>query len=191
MGEHTIPHTAFYYIRHGETHWNKENRLQGQKDIPLNETGVQQATDVAEQIISYPITTIVASPLQRARMTAEIISAAMGKPVVVIDELKEVTWGDFEGSLKDENSEIWQHAWRQGKIFGNIEPYHDFVARVAVGVQRALLYEGPVLIVAHAVVHVAVQQILSMNYLYLENCATALHTPPYEQNGTWNMKILH
>lgn len=63
----------YILIRHGETDWNKEGKIQGQKDIPLNEVGEQQAKEVAQILKeTFHITTIYTSPLQRARKTAEI-----------------------------------------------------------------------------------------------------------------------
>lgn len=63
----------YILIRHGETDWNKEGKIQGQKDIPLNEVGEQQAKEVAQILKeTFHITTIYTSSLQRARKTAEI-----------------------------------------------------------------------------------------------------------------------
>lgn len=94
-----------YVIRHGQTDWNAESRLQGQKDIPLNDTGRQQATgngvalgailgaDAAEF-------DFVASPLGRTRETMERLRRAMGLDPALYrtdDRLKEVSFGDWEG----------------------------------------------------------------------------------------------
>lgn len=94
-----------YVIRHGQTDWNAESRLQGQKDIPLNDTGRQQATGNglalgailgadAEQF------DFVASPLGRTRETMERLRQAMGLDPALYrtdDRLKEVSFGDWEG----------------------------------------------------------------------------------------------
>ncbi|WP_112817390.1 histidine phosphatase family protein [Ensifer sp.] len=94
-----------YVIRHGQTDWNAESRLQGQKDIPLNDTGRQQATGNgvalgailgadAEQF------DFVASPLGRTRETMERLRQAMGLDPILYrtdDRLKEVSFGDWEG----------------------------------------------------------------------------------------------
>ncbi|QRM54555.1 histidine phosphatase family protein [Sinorhizobium sp. BG8] len=99
-----------YLIRHGQTSWNAEGRLQGQKDIPLNTTGRQQATgngvalkailgDTAERF-DY-----VSSPLGRTRETMERMLAAMGRDQAAYrtdDRLVEVSFGDWEGHTLSE-----------------------------------------------------------------------------------------
>ncbi|HXV30610.1 MAG TPA: histidine phosphatase family protein, partial [Sinorhizobium sp.] len=94
-----------YMVRHGQTDWNAESRLQGQKDIPLNETGRQQATGNGQALgnILGPDAAafdFVSSPLGRTRETMERLRRAMGLDPVAyrIDErLKEVSFGDWEG----------------------------------------------------------------------------------------------
>jgi broad specificity phosphatase PhoE len=92
------------FVRHGETDWNVEGRLQGQRDIPLNDTGRAQARRNGEAIkLALPEADgfdFVASPLSRARETMEIIRRAMGLPAeryATDDRLKELTFGAWEG----------------------------------------------------------------------------------------------
>ena len=94
-----------YVIRHGQTDWNAERRLQGQKDIPLNAIGREQARqngiDLAEilKIEAIPFD-FVASPLGRTRATMEIMRAAMKLPAEdyrTDERLVEVSFGDWEG----------------------------------------------------------------------------------------------
>jgi broad specificity phosphatase PhoE len=75
-----IPARSFYFLRHGQTAWNVEGRFQGHTDIPLNELGLTQAHDAAKILALCPIDMIVASPLIRARRTAEIVSEQLGNP---------------------------------------------------------------------------------------------------------------
>lgn len=97
---------TLYCIRHGETDWNKENRYQGQCDIPLNGTGRSQATDngrkLATLTLDFKKIDFIASPLSRARETMERIrtelSIAPGN-YTVDDRLKEVHYGVWEGQL--------------------------------------------------------------------------------------------
>ena|SRR5579872_5951116 len=71
----TVPHVPFYFVRHGETDWNKINQaLCPQDDIPLNETGVLQVSQARKKLNSLNITKIYSSPLTRAKQTAEIIN---------------------------------------------------------------------------------------------------------------------
>ncbi|MCA1440588.1 histidine phosphatase family protein [Ensifer sp. IC4062] len=94
-----------YMVRHGQTDWNAESRLQGQKDIPLNETGRRQATGngvALAEILGREANNFdfVASPLGRTRETMERLRHAMGLDPLsyrIDDRLKEVSFGDWEG----------------------------------------------------------------------------------------------
>jgi broad specificity phosphatase PhoE len=66
--------TTFYLVRHGETDWNKQRIIQGQEDIPLNETGIQQAENAAKLMKSIPFDLAYSSDLMRAKRTTEIIA---------------------------------------------------------------------------------------------------------------------
>ena len=72
----------FYLVRHGQTDWNREKRLQGHTDIPMNETGIRQITELAEKLREAGIRfdRLIASPLDRARKSAEIIAEKTGFP---------------------------------------------------------------------------------------------------------------
>ena len=78
----------FWYLRHGETDWNAQGVSQGSIDIPLNATGIAQAKAAAEQMVGLGIRTIVASPLSRARVTAEIVAEKLGLPVAIDPDLQ-------------------------------------------------------------------------------------------------------
>ncbi len=97
-----IPARSFYFLRHGQTAWNAEGRFQGHTDIPLNELGLAQAHDAARILAHCPIELIIASPLIRARQTAEIVAERTGKPLQFDDELKERHFGRFEGLVVNE-----------------------------------------------------------------------------------------
>jgi broad specificity phosphatase PhoE len=95
----TLPAHDFYFLRHGQTDWNVEGRFQGHTDIPLNKLGLAQAHEAARLLASRRIDLTVASPLIRARKTAEIVAERLGMPVVFDDELKERHFGAFEGLI--------------------------------------------------------------------------------------------
>ena len=84
-------------IRHGETLWNKEGRIQGTSDVELSEAGIEQARRLALSLKDSEIGAIHASPLKRAYRTAEIINGFHGKMIEVHSELMEMVQGDFEG----------------------------------------------------------------------------------------------
>jgi len=104
-----MPAPTIYYIRHGETEWNADGRLQGTRDIPLNDLGRKQAADAgsiladlfardgrSEQSLAF-----VASPLGRARSTMELVRGALELPPAdyrIDDRLREIGYGDWEGS---------------------------------------------------------------------------------------------
>ena len=92
-----IEPTRIIAIRHGETTWNVDSRIQGRLDIPLNATGRQQATRMALALKSEPIAAIYASDLTRAWETADYLGRAHGLGVLAETGLRERGFGDFEG----------------------------------------------------------------------------------------------
>ncbi len=84
-------------IRHGETLWNKEGRVQGASDVELNDTGIEQARRLAFSLQGAAIGAVHTSPLKRAYRTAEIINSFHGKMIEVHSDLMEMDQGDFEG----------------------------------------------------------------------------------------------
>jgi Fructose-2,6-bisphosphatase len=84
-------------IRHGETLWNKEGRIQGTSDIELSTVGIEQARLLALSLKDQPIGAIHTSPLKRALQTAEIINEFHRKEIQIHQDLMEMDQGDFEG----------------------------------------------------------------------------------------------
>lgn len=108
--------TRIIAIRHGETSWNAEARIQGQLDIELNERGRWQAQRVGEALASEPVAAIYTSDLQRARQTAEPIAQVASAPVHPVQGLRERRFGMFEGrTFKEIETEWPDHAtyWRK------------------------------------------------------------------------------
>lgn len=94
--------TRFCLVRHGETDWNAQRRIQGNLDIPLNPTGIAQAHAAARGLGSAGIELIYSSDLARARQTAEAIAQHAGLPLRFCRELRERCYGIFEGLTYDE-----------------------------------------------------------------------------------------
>ncbi|HEV2552595.1 MAG TPA: histidine phosphatase family protein [Bosea sp. (in: a-proteobacteria)] len=99
----TLPHQLIL-IRHGETDWNREGRLQGGQDIPLNDLGRRQAAEAAERLRTlapgFATLDYIGSPMQRARETMDILRATLGLEAGAYrtdDRLKELTFGSWEG----------------------------------------------------------------------------------------------
>jgi uncharacterized phosphatase len=90
--------TTFALVRHGQTDWNAERRLQGATDIPLNDVGRCQARDAVANLSGHEWDAVVSSPLSRAAETADIIAAGLGLTVVRrLPELAERGYGKAEG----------------------------------------------------------------------------------------------
>ncbi len=90
-----------YVTRHGQTEWNADDRISGVTDIALTEEGIRQAQEMAQKAKQAgDIDRIIASPLQRAQMTARIAADALGLPVQTDDRLREWDYGSFEGKSR-------------------------------------------------------------------------------------------
>jgi len=106
-GEMLKPGITLYFVRHGETDWNRVGRYQGQRDIPLNATGRSQAARngrVLAELLGAMAASLdyVASPLARARETMEIVRGELGLPPLgyrTDDRLREIHYGHWEGQL--------------------------------------------------------------------------------------------
>ncbi len=89
--------TRIVAIRHGETAWNVDTRIQGHLDIPLNTTGLWQADQVARALADEPIAAIYTSDLQRAHATAQAVARTTGAPLTANPGLRERSFGHFQG----------------------------------------------------------------------------------------------
>ena len=99
--------TRIIAVRHGETAWNVDARIQGQLDIQLNDTGRWQARRVGEALSGEELAAIYSSDLGRAHETARAISDVAGIPVVAHSGLRERRFGLFEGKTFHEIHETW------------------------------------------------------------------------------------
>ena len=84
-------------VRHGETAWNAEQRLQGHKDLPLSPEGLQQAAQAARQFVGQNAAALYSSDLQRAYATAEAVARTTGAPLTPVPGLRERSFGSFQG----------------------------------------------------------------------------------------------
>ena len=87
-------------VRHGETDWNRAQRLQGWTDVPLNAEGQAQAAAAAQELASERFDAIYSSTLQRARATAEALARPHGLPLRLDERLRERHLGDLQGLLR-------------------------------------------------------------------------------------------
>ena len=142
----TLAATPFWFLRHGETDWNAQFLSQGNVDIPLNAKGVEQARIAAQRLRNRGIASIVASPLSRARDTADAVAAVLGRQVVLDEGLREVSFGVMEGQVMS----TWFDDWVAGRFTPEgAESFVELRKRAVAAINRALLHEVPVLVVAH------------------------------------------
>ncbi|MCX7342761.1 MAG: histidine phosphatase family protein [Proteobacteria bacterium] len=180
-----IIHKSFYFMRHGETDWNRRHIYMGQTDIPLNEFGIQQARQAAKLLEGIEFTSIASSNLIRAIHTAQIIAEKVSKPITIIDDLKECSLGTMEGLTKENNKFL--DLWSNSKACNGIEEFYDFKERVVRGLKTALELPGTVLIIAHGGVYWAIQDALRLPFQDLSNCSVVYHRPPEQQSYPWKV----
>lgn len=109
-----------YLVRHGETQWNAERRIQGQSDSPLTEKGEKQAWQVAERAKALGITHVIASDLGRTQRTAEIIADVCGCHITLEPRLRELDMGVLERRHIDSlNAE--EEGWRRQLVNGTAD----------------------------------------------------------------------
>lgn len=138
--------TTILLIRHGETAWNAERRLQGHLDIALNREGERQASLLAAALADEPIDAIVASDLLRARQTAQAVAGAHALPLQIDRQLRERCYGGFEGLLYSEIAQRFPlefAAWQARDVDAALPPganrgetFRQFYSRVTIALQR-------------------------------------------------------
>ncbi|CAN5218325.1 histidine phosphatase family protein [soil metagenome] len=138
---------TYSFIRHGQTDWNSQGRVQGVSDVPLNEVGRGQARDAAVALSTASWDSVVSSPLGRARETAQIIADRLGLELgPAMDEFAELDWGAAEGMFDEEVTAQWPDWQPPGK-----EPDERVGARGLRGLERVRAEYGDrnVIIAAH------------------------------------------
>lgn len=134
--------TRLFVIRHGETAWNLETRIQGHIDIPLNDKGRWQAERLALALQDEGIEAIYSSDLLRAQHTAQAIAQATGLPLTLDTALRERHFGRLEGKTQEEVAALWPEEarrWRQrDPAYGpeGGETLQDFYARCVDAITR-------------------------------------------------------
>ena len=103
---------TIYLVRHGQTNWNILGKTQGHGNSDLTEKGIDQAKDLAEAMVKYPIDYIYSSDLGRAVQTAEIIADKFDKEVIATPSLREMGFGEWEGLLIKEIQEKYGDVYK-------------------------------------------------------------------------------
>ena len=174
--------TRILAIRHGETAWNVEGRIQGQLDVPLNDMGRWQVHRLALALAGEDVAAIYASDLLRAMETAQAVARGCGRPVVTDPGLRERGFGIFEGLSYAEINQRWPEQaerWRRrDPTFGapDGETLNRFYERsIATAARLAALHPGQTIaLVSHGGV---------MDCLYRAASRVALDSPRSWQLG--------
>ena len=152
-------------VRHGETEWNKQRRIQGcRSDTRLNQKGLEEADRLAAALRKERIDAIYSSPMKRAAETAQIIADACKLPVHLANELREIDAGELDGLFERELTGPYEAAWkglRNGDASTPLpggESLEDVQKRTSWAVDRMLekYIDGTVLVVAHLLVNLAI-----------------------------------
>ncbi len=191
--------TTIILVRHGQTDYNVEGRLQGHLDSPLNETGLAQADKLAEYLKDVPIDVCFSSPLSRANTTAKKVAALHDLPVSVDDRLIEIDHGDWTNHLKsalkkDYPEEYNKYTQTPRPYTGpNAESLSDMGKRGAEALQE-IACKNPgktVLVAAHSDFNKAtVCEILGLEYEHfneLQQDNTSISILRYD--GNWKLCV--
>ncbi len=176
----------FYFLRHGETYWNREGCTQGQTDTKLNELGHAQAARAAEALRGQPIERIVASPLSRAHDTAQAVANLLGLDISLDPGLMECHLGDHQGDPHGP----WLQEYFEGRyIPPNGEHFDDFCARTWAAMQRAVALGPNTLIVAHGGLWISARRYVTVDpdMPRMPN-ALPLHITP--EGDTWRHSVI-
>ena len=166
----------FYFIRHGQTDHNaSENEGDHPSDIPLNQLGREQAGKIEPLVASLPVKTVCVSPMKRAKETNAILTVRMETPYVEIKNLEECS------------AKIWWEMSKSGMYAGvpQTGEARSFMDRVRDGINEALTYQGPVLIIAHGGIHWALccWMGIKKHKWAIDNCIPVHFIP--QNDGTW------
>jgi len=163
------PAARLILIRHGESTWNRERRIQGQLDPPLSEQGHEQARRVAGRLARRQVQALYTSDLLRASQTAAPIAATLGMEARPMKELREIFLGEWEGVHADELGQRFPEAWDawtrepSWDIVPGGEGAPAFERRVVAALDRLFQdhSHGDAIVVTHGgVIQIALHQVL-------------------------------
>jgi probable phosphoglycerate mutase len=140
--------TELLLVRHGETDWNRDRRIQGHTDVPLNETGRRQAEELAQTLARERVDAVYSSDLARAVQTARPVADRLGLEVETMPELRERDFGSWEG-LTD--LEIADRYPAHSGPWGDGETPDELLARLDVALREIAARHpgGRVVVVSH------------------------------------------
>ena len=158
---------VFYLVRHGQTDWNRDSRLQGQTDVPLNDAGRQQIRELADKMkaADLKIDTVISSPLVRASESAHIIVDKLGfkKDIIIENNFIERNFGLLEG-------EPWYPELDMNDPKYKTEKIEDICKRVKEALSKYNFKDDEhIMVVAHGALLPAIKTILSEGKIDYEN----------------------
>ena len=138
-------------VRHGQTDWNVEKKVQGKADIELNENGIEQAKITSEKLKDRKIDVIISSPLKRAKQTAEIINQKLNCPIYIEEGIAERDFGEFESEYKNEFDFEGFWSYEKNLKYDKAENIRDFFERIYNALDNIIekYNDKNVLIVSH------------------------------------------
>lgn len=159
-----------YFIRHGQTDWNIEGKIQGSNDTELNDIGINQAVELGNKVLDSNIkfSKIYSSKLKRALKTAEILSTYTNVDYTQIEGFEEINFGYWEGlSLKEARDKYpneydeWYHNRRYSKSH-NGESYQEMIERVLEALHIIIAADNDdIAIVTHSAVIMGLQCLIT------------------------------
>lgn len=188
--------TRIILVRHGQTVWNLEMKYQGHTDIALTDKGLEQASLVAKRLAAEKVAAVYASDLSRAYMTAEKIAASFTLPVIAMPELREISFGEWEGLTYTNINQGWPEV--MANLFANPdsvqipggETFRELKARAANAIKKIVLnHPGEtVVVVSHGgTIRTLICDALDINLNYVWNIKqdnTAVNIIEYYDNRT-------
>jgi len=137
--------TIAYLIRHGQTEWNLETRMQGHKDSPLTRVGITQAKGLHNRLMTEKIDLIYSSESKRAYDTARLIKGHQNIPIYRKKGLKEINMGEWEGmkqsDIINKYPQIWNNFWNNPIKYtpvGKGESYNEFKNRIITEIENII-----------------------------------------------------
>ncbi len=175
-------------VRHGRTEWNRDYRFQGQSDTPLSAEGLHQAALLRKRLKTKRLVAIYSSDLKRCRHTAEVLAEPHGLPVITTHELREASYGEWEGHTLDEIRAKFPETvvarWRDPERVAPSggESYGQVRRRVTAYLEEVVARhpEGNVLVVSHGgalLAYLTGIMRMQMNLSYgfrLDNCSLTI-----------------
>lgn len=179
-------HPPIYLLRHGQTQWNTERRMQGRLDSPLTELGRAQARALGAALRDHVSDcALISSPQGRALATAQLVAQGLGRDTAALrtdERLREMTWGAMDGHTIPEIEVKWpgQVAARRARHWDYVPPggesYAMVFERLRPFVEELQRIDRPTVVISHG----AVGRVVRGLYLELEPAAiVALHEPQH------------